>query len=384
MQATLLDYIHVERNVWQIPLHEYLKLLESRELPENSMLSLDLSQETPESLVRFTADQLELLCLYWGAARSGTKAKKIDNLLNTYKAHQTIAKLGKAGLFKLTVPELKKLYRQARRNSGSWHVKRGLIESLLAWRENVHEPFLSLLSRTRHHEAVSAALRLGKPVPDIVMQSSPAYVVLYRKTNGLPIEPEQMVGEEWAALALQAMENRHMTDREREIERHWHIIERAIKSGKRLRPEVMADHERQTSLREAERQKALPRGPNWKPADLRAVEPGDTLYRTDGVQLRVVEAGDRVLAFNVLYGWEEELEDGYVWLEAPFHIGDKVRWKAPNGQVRVGRIKHARPRLGRVFGEEFFILTGGKFKGFDHPEFFTAPVGEVEKEEAII
>ncbi len=384
MQLSLSDYYITEKSGWQIPLHEYLKLPESRDLSKTSLLDTDLSRETPETLTRFRNAQLELLCMYWGTTRSGTKAEKIDNLLNTYKAHQTIANLGKAGLFKLTMLELKKIYCQVAKGKGSHHTKRSLIESLLMLQETVHNPFLTLLAKARHREEVKAALRIGMALPDKVIRSCPEYVVLHRVANGLPIEPEEMTGREWAVFALQAMPGSYRTDKQAEIERRWHIVERAIREGKRLKPEVLADHEERTWLREIEKQKAIPQGPGWKPADLRTVRPGDALYRTDGIQVKVIETEGRVVARNLSYGWKEELEDGRAWLETPFHIGDKVRWASPDGRVRVGRIKHARPRPDQVFGEEFFILTGGKFKGFDHPEFFTAPVGEVEKEEAII
>ncbi len=297
----------------------------------------------------------------------------------TIGATMGVKNAGKAGLFKLTVPELKKLYKRVRKGSGSHLAKKDLIESLLHWQENVHESFRTMLAKARHYEEVSAALRLDKPVPDEVICSCPAYVTLYRKANGLPTRPEEMTGEEWANYVLQAMGNSHMTSREREIERHWRIVERAIKEGKRLKPEVLDGHERRTWIRENEKQKAIPRGPGWIPADLRTVKPGDVLYRTDGVSVKIVKVGERVIGYNLLYNWEEELEAGRVWLQVPFKRGDKVRWTSPDGQVKTGWIKHARPQANKVFGEEFFIKTGKKFKGLDHPEFFTAPVGEVEK-----
>lgn len=380
MQLSLTDYIIAERSGWQMPLHKYLNMPESRRLPQNKLLAIDLSQETPDTLMQLKGDELEILCMFWGCPVSGSKAEKAKNLLNTFSVYQAIKAAGKAGLFKLTVPEIKKLYKIVRKNSGSWLTKKGLIESLLEWTETAHEPFKAMLAKARHYEEVSAALRVGKPVPDEVIQSCPAYLTLYRKANGLPIKPERMTGEEWANYVLQAMGNSHMTSREREIERHWRIIERAIRGGERLKPEVLADHERQTWRREIEKQKAIPRGPGWIPADLRTVKPGDVLYRTDGVSVKIVKVGERVIGYNLLYNWEEEPEAGRVWLQVPFKRGDKVRWTSPDGQVKTGWIKHARPQANKVFGEEFFIETGKKFKGLDHPEFFTAPVGEVEKE----
>lgn len=379
MQVSLLDYCAIKIDgdkAWQLPLREYLASPASRALPENSILDIALSRETPEELMRLSSVQLTALCIYWSAPWSGTKAKKIENLFGSHGVYQAVTALGEDGLMKLTVPEIRKMYRRARRSSGSWLTKKGLIECLLVWRDIVHESFFDRLGRERHYDAVVSALQLGEPVPDEVIRSHWSYQRPYRIANGLPTEPEEMTGAEWAEYVKQASEHSYRTNTDTEIERHWHIVESAIEEGRRLKPEVIADHKQRTRAREVEKEKATPRGPEWVPADIQKLRVGDVAYSTDGMRL-VITQTDPIIALNTDFNFSEVPSPGRVWHKTPFRVGDMVRWMAPDGRVRTGKIKHARPQY--PFGEEFFIETGRKIKGFDHPEFFTAPVGEVEK-----
>ncbi len=378
-QASLLDYCAIKIDgdkAWQLPLREYLASPASWALPKNSILDIDLSGETPEGLMRLSSVQLAALCIYWSAPWSGTKAKKIENLFGSYGVYRILTALGQDGLMELTVPEVREMYRRVRRSSGSWFTKRGLIECLLVWRDTVHESFFDRLGRERHYDVVVSALRLGEPVPDEVIRSHWSYQRPYRIANGLPVEPEEMTGAEWAEYVKQASEHGYRTDAGMEVERHWRIVKRAIKEGKKLKPEVVADHEQRTRAREAEKEKATPRGPEWVPADIQKLHVGDVVYRTDGMKM-VIRQTDPIVAFNTDLQFSEAPSQGRVWHKTPFRVGDMVRWTAPDGKVRTGRIKHARPQ--HPFGEEFFIETGRKIKGFDQPEFFVAPVVEVEK-----
>ncbi len=363
-QTTIFDL--EETSGWQIPLSKYVSMPANKALPQNSLLELDLSKETPETLMRLTSAQLEMLCKYWGTPHSGTKAKKAGNLISIFNVYETVRK---GDLSRLTVPVLRRMYRTTG-GKGSRLVKKELMEHLFAWQKTVHEPFMTDIAKARHLEEISSALRMGRPVPEEVIASSPMYVTLQRIAQGLPIEPEQMTAAEWAEYALKVTDNPLMTNREKEVERHWHIIEHAIKQGKNLFPKIIADHHQQTKLREDEIQRVTPSGPGWEPATLHDLQIGDIIYRTDGVKLRVVEIGKRTMGQNLLYGWKEEIVERQVWRETPFRIGDKVNW-----QGKVGRISHVKPLL---FGEEFHIETGRLFPGFDQWEYFTAPVAEVE------
>ena len=381
---------------WKIPLLQYIKMPENRVKPWRSILDIDLSKKTLETLNRLTGDQLTILCLYWGINKSGNKEIKARNILNAYKIAKIVEHKGRDGLKQYKAAELRTMCKQVGKNSGAHASKAVNIENLLQWANNNHEFFYTQLAKERHYIEILKALHRGESIPDEVILSLPEYVRLERQVKGLPTDPLQMTTLEWVAYQnrlngleadykgpIYVKEKRGVyTSTKKEQEKHWQIVDKAVKQKRILPKTVVDDHIIQTEKRRQEIVLATPCGPGWVPVEQQSLRSGDMAYKTDGVRVKVIESvvGPEkcIKIYNTLYDWGETLSLNQVWLETPYCIGDKVRWVSPEGKVLTGRIKHVRPRIDE-YGEEFYIATGNLLKSIpDQWEYFSAPVKEVE------
>lgn len=139
---------------------EFATRPDATSIPKGHLLSTDLSKETRESLDRFTGEQLSALAEVLAAPTSGTKARKIENILRVFKVRSELKEATRESLMEKSGDELRRMMKDAGMGPGGTKSERAV--RLLNWRNQSRRKGQESLKRAKYLATLNNAIKTGK------------------------------------------------------------------------------------------------------------------------------------------------------------------------------------------------------------------------------
>ena len=187
-----------DAEAWTLTLDEYKQTPQTRSVPPDSVLAVNIDDETFESMRRFSGKELSTLALIMDARRSGKKATVIQSIFERYTVRKVLDDHTVESLQSLKVVKINALLKSAGLPA-SYGNKETKSLKLIAWRDRMRKPERDLLALAKHFLKVVAAIaekRFHLAVANSEMTISRASEIIKSAGFSVPSDLGEPVTEE--------------------------------------------------------------------------------------------------------------------------------------------------------------------------------------------
>lgn len=169
---------------WQQTLKEYRDRPEALNVPKGSVLAVNLDQETPETLQRFSKPHLQVLAKVAGTTQTGNKQEIAERILRTWQIRGGIKDATVESLAEQPGTELRKYLDELNLWKGG--NKRSQATSIINWRNNIRNEGKNLVTEGTWMEKIRRAVAEGETIPDDVVKD------INNRDLGWILKPEEI------------------------------------------------------------------------------------------------------------------------------------------------------------------------------------------------